>query len=63
MKIFYNNNLATRKLGLVLVNTNAKDLVWKNAAQNGRDAEALFKETFNFDEVDVLVDKSKDEII
>ena len=63
MKIFYDHNIATRKLGLILVNTNAKDLPWKNAEQNGRDAKALFEETFGFDEVIVLVDKTKAEII
>ena len=63
MKIFYDHNIATRKLGLILVNTNAKDLVWKNAEQNGKDAKSLFEETLQFDEVTVLVDASKAEII
>ena len=42
MKIFYDHNIATKKLGLILVNTNAKGLIWKNAEQNGKDAEILF---------------------
>ena len=31
MRIFYDHNIATKKLGMVLVNTNAKGLPWKNA--------------------------------
>ena len=62
-KIFYDHNIAIKKVGLILVNTNAKNLVWKNADQNGKDAYHLFKNIWQFDEVVIVQDGTKDEII
>lgn len=62
-RIFFDKNIAIKKVGLILVNTNAKGLVWKNADQNGKDAYHLFKNIWQFDEVIVVQDGTKDEII
>ena len=67
MQMFYDHNIATHKYGLVLVNTtinnNGKNLPWKNAAQNGTDASNMLKVTFGFNDVVVLTDATKDQII
>ena len=63
MKIFYEQNIATTKVAMILVNTKAKALPWKNAGQNGQAAAKLFKESLGFDEVEVHVDLSKAAII
>ena len=62
-KIFYEHNVAIKKVGLIIVNTNAKSLVWKNAEQNGKDAYHLFKNIWQFDEVITITDGTKAEII
>ena len=65
--MFYDHNIASHKYGLVLVNTtinnNGKNLPWKNAAQNGTDASNMLKVTFGFNDVVVLTDATKDQII
>ena len=53
-KIFFEKNIAEKKVGLILVNTNAKGLKWNNADQNGKDAYHLFKNIWGFEEVIVV---------
>lgn len=53
-KIFFDKNIAEKKVGLILVNTNAKGLKWNNADQNGKDAYHLFKNIWGFEEVIVV---------
>ena len=54
---------------LILVNTgathqsNGKDLPWKNAAQNGQAAENLIKQLWKFQNVKIVKDGSKADII
>ena len=63
MNLFYMHNIATTKMGLLLVNrgieNNGKKLPWKNAEQNGLDAQNLLKTTFGFSDVTVITDGTK----
>ena len=67
VNLFFEHNIATKKLGLILVNTkveyNGKYLDWGSAIENGKDAEKLFRDTFGFDDVQVCTDLSKEAII
>lgn len=66
MKLFYNHNIATHKLGLVLCNTtienNDKKLPWKNATQNATSAANVMKTIFGCTDVVTVTDGSKAEI-
>ena len=59
MKIFYDHNIATKKIGMIFVNTTAKGLEWKNAEENGQRAYKLFHETMGFNEVNIHTDFTK----
>ena len=63
MKLFYDHNIVTHKAALILVNSainyNGKNLPWKNAEQNGLDAQNLFKTTFGFEDVTILTNGTK----
>merc|ERR1712003_241901 len=67
MRIFFEDNITTHKVGLIFVNTtieiNSKKLPWKNAVQNGAAAERLLREAFGFIDVKVYTDASKEKII
>ena len=69
LKLFYDHNIATHTQALIIVNTgtthqsSGKDLPWKNAAQNGQASEYLTKQLWKFENVKVVKDGSKADII
>ena len=67
LQMFYKHNIATHKFGLIIVNTkvefNDKKLPWKNAEKNGTEASFMLKVTFGFEDVVLLTDPTKDQII
>ena len=64
MKLHFENNISTHKAGLIFVteytSQNDKKLPWKDALAKGKAAQRLLEEGFEFDDVTVLTNGSKE---
>ena len=63
LKLYYNHNIITHTYAAIFVNTHTRNLQWDKAAAKGKACEQLFKETFQFENVEVFVDLPKYRII
>ena len=63
LKLYYNHNIVTHTYAVIFVNTHTRDLVWDKAIEKGEACLKLFKDTFEFENVQVFVDLPKFRII
>ena len=63
LKLFREHQVVTKSIAYVFVNTESKDLVYKNAVQRGKEAQKLFEEILEFDNVDVCTNFSKAQVL
>ena len=63
LKLFREHQVVTKSIAYVFVNTSSKDLVYKNAEQRGKDAQKLFEEILEFDNVDVCTNFTKAQVL
>ena len=59
LKMFYNHNIVTHTYAAVFVNTHTRGLPWDKAIEKGEACAKLFKETFEFETVEVFTDLAK----
>ena len=63
VNLFYAHNLVTDKIAYVFVNTSCMTRPYTDAEQKGKHAEALFRETLEFQEVKVFTNLCKADVI
>ena len=63
VRLSFRHNIVARSVGVVLVNTHCKGLSYKNAKEKGESAKKLLKDVFEFDEVRVFTDLTKENIV
>ena len=63
--MLYQHKVVTRRFAAIFVNTHVRQLEWKEAAEKGKLAKQLFKETFEFEdsEIELYLNLSKQEMI
>ena len=63
LRLVYKKNIASKTIACIFVHTKTKDLTYDGATERGEMHKTLFKDVFNFDEVNVHTDISKDDMI
>lgn len=63
LKLFYSHNIVTHTVAMILVNTHTRGLAWDKAVWKGKCSEKLFKQIFKFQQVQVLTDLTKPQMI
>ena len=59
LKMFYSHNIVTHTYAAIFVNTHTRGLPWDKAVEKGEAFVRLFKETFEFQQVEVFTDLAK----
>ena len=59
VKLFYNHNIVTHTECAIFVNTHTRGLTWDKAQWKGKVIEKLFKDTFQFQSIQVLTDLTR----
>lgn len=59
LKMFFNHNIITHTYAVIFVNTHTRGLPWDKAIEKAQECVRLFKETFQFSQVEVFTDLPK----
>ena len=59
VKLFYSHNIVTHTECAIFVNTHTRGLTWDKAAWKGKVIEKLFKDTFQFQSIQIFTDLTK----